>query len=100
MDVLTRRITGLGVEPARIDGVCVGRVLNHPVAGQPLSKHLGTDHDPQLRLHRWLATLRVIEMAQIKPAPCTPVSRRLVERLIGMIRREVLDRMFSGTRWT
>ena len=46
MDVFTRRIIGFGVEPAYIDGVSVCRMFNHAVAGQPLPKHLSTDHDP------------------------------------------------------
>ncbi len=35
-------------------------MFNHAVAGQPLPKHLSTDHDPLFRFHRWLANLRVL----------------------------------------
>jgi putative transposase len=38
--------------------------------------------------------LRVLEIEQIKSVPYTPVSRPFVERLIGTIRREYLDRVF------
>lgn len=93
MDVFTRRIIGFGVEPAYIDGVSVCRMFNHATAGQPLPKHLSTDHDPLFRFHRWLANLRVLEIEEIKAVPYTPVSHPFVERLIGTIRREYLDQV-------
>jgi putative transposase len=49
MDVFTRRIIGFGVERAGIDGVAVCRMFNRAIAGQPLPKHLSTDHDPLFR---------------------------------------------------
>ena len=94
MDVFTRRLVGFGVERASIDGVSVCRMFNHTTAGQPLPKHLSTDHDPLFRLHRWLANLRVLEIEEIKSIPYTPVSHPFVERLIGTIRRECLDHVF------
>jgi transposase InsO family protein len=94
MDVFTRRIVGFGVEGAHIDGASVCRMFNHAVAGQPLPKHLSTDHDPLFRFHRWLANLRVLEIEEVKSVPYTPVSHPFVERLIGTIRREYLDRTF------
>ena len=69
-------------------------MFNHAVAGQPLPKYLSTDHDPLFRFHRWLANLRVLEIEQIKSVPYVPVSHPFVERLIGTIRREVLNQMF------
>src|ERR1700691_4281467 len=94
MDVFTRRLVGFGVAPAPIDGVGVCRMFNHAAAAQPLPKYLGTDHDPLLRFHRWLANLRVLDIGEIKSVPYAPVSNPFVERLIGTIRREVLDQMF------
>ena len=92
MDVFTRRIIGLGVEPAPIHGVSVCRMFNHAIARQSLPKHVSTDHDPLFRFHRWLANLRVLEIGEIKSVPYAPVSHPFVERLIGTIRREYLDR--------
>jgi len=43
---------------------------------------------------RWLANLRLLEIEQIKSVPYVPVSHPFVERLIGTIRREYLDRVF------
>jgi putative transposase len=94
MDVFTRRIIGFGVEPAYIDGVSVCRMFNHAIAGQPPPKHLSTDHDPLFRFHRWLANLRVLQIEEVKSVPYAPVSHPFVERLIGTVRREYLDRVF------
>ena len=78
----------------RIDGVSVCCRFNCATAGQPKPKYLSTDHDPLFRFHRWLANLRVLEVEEIKSIPCAPVSHPFVERLIGTIRREYLDRVF------
>jgi len=94
MDVFTRRIVGFGVERADIDGVAVCRMFNRAIARQPLPKHISTDHDPLFRFHRWLANLRVLEIDEIKTVPHVPVSHPFVERLIGTIRRKLLDRLF------
>ena len=100
MDVFTRRLVGFGVERASIDGVSVCRMFNRAIAGERLPKHRSTDHDPLFRFHRWLANLRVLEIDEIKSVPYAPISHPFVERLIGTIRREYLDRVFSGARAT
>jgi hypothetical protein len=77
--------------------VSIGSALNRSscaAAGHRKPKYLSTDHDPLFRFHRWLANLRVIEVEEIKSVPYAPVSHPLVERLIGTIRREYLDRVF------
>ena len=94
MDLFTRRIIGFGIEPADIDGVSVCRMFNHAIAGQGLPKYLSTDHDPLFRFHRWLANLRILEVDEIKSVANVPVSHPFIERLIGTIRREYLDRVF------
>ena len=91
--IRSRRIIGFGVKRADIDDVAVCRMFNHAIAGQPLPTHISTDHDPLFRFHRWLANLRVLEIDEIKTVPQVPVSHPFVERLIGTIRRELLDRM-------
>ena len=94
MDVFTRRLVGFGVERANIDGLSVCRMFNHAIAGQPLPKHVSTDHDPLFRFHRWLANLRILEIEEVNSVPCVPVSHPFIERLIGTVRREYLDRVF------
>jgi transposase InsO family protein len=91
MDVFTRRMIGLGVQHAHIDGVGVCQMFRHAIAGQPPPKRLSTDHDPLFRFHRWLANLRVLEIEEVKSVPYVPVSHPFVERLIGTVRREYLD---------
>jgi len=94
MDVYTRRVIGFGVEVANLDGIRVCRMFNRAIARQTLPRHLSSDHDPLFRFHRWLANLRVLEVGEIKTIPGTPRSHTFVERLIGTIRRELLDRTF------
>jgi len=92
MDLFTRRIIGFAVQPADIDGISVCRMLNQVIAGQPLPKYLSSDNDPLFRFHRWRANLRILEVEEIKTVPFVPCSHPFVERLIGTIRREYLDR--------
>ena len=94
VDVFTRRIIGFAVELAHLDGVSVCRMFKRAISRQPLPKYLSTDNDPLFRFHRWLANLRVLEIEEIKSIPHTPISHPVVERLIGTLRREYLDRVF------
>ena len=94
INLFTRRIIGFGVEPENIDGISVCRMSNRAIAGQRLPKYLSSDNDPLFRFHRWLANLRVLEIEEVKSIPYVPVSHPFVERLIGTIRREYLDRVF------
>ena len=55
------------------------------------------DHDPLYRFHQWQANLRVLEEKEIKTVPYVPLSHPFVERLIGTVRREYLDRILSWT---
>ena len=97
MDVYTRRIIGFGVVAAHLDGIRVCRIFNRAITRQTLPKHLSSDHDPLFHFHRWRANLRVLEVDEIKTVPGTPRSHAFVERLIGTIRRELLDRtLFWG----
>ena len=93
MDVFTRRIIGFGVEGGTIDGVAVCRMFNSAASGQPTPGHISTDHDPLFRFHRWRANLRVLEIEEVKSVPYVPTSHPFVERLIGTVRREYLDRV-------
>lgn len=57
-------------------------------AGHAPPKHRSSDTDPLFPVHRWRATLRVLEVDEIKTVPLVPGSHPFVERLIGTIRRE------------
>jgi putative transposase len=92
MDVFTRRIIGFGVAPADLEGPDICRMFNRAIAKQTPPKYLSSDNDPLFRFHRWLANLRILEVDEIKSIPCMPRSHAFVERLIGTVRREFLDR--------
>jgi putative transposase len=94
MDVFTRRIVGFGVAAANLDGLDVCRMFNRAIARQTLPVYLSSDHDPLFRFQRWQANLRVLEVDEIKTIPRVPRSHPFVERLIGTIRREYLDRLW------
>jgi len=62
------------------------------ISTQDVPHYLSSDNDPLFRYHRWQAHLRILDIQEIKPVPCVPLSHPFVERLIGTIRREYLDR--------
>jgi transposase InsO family protein len=98
IDVFTRRIIGFGVAAANLDGPLVCRMFNRAITGQTTPKYLSSDNDPLFRFHRWLANLRILEIHEIKAIPCTPRSHAFVERLIGTLRHEYLDRTLFWNR--
>ena len=94
MDQFTRRIIGFGVHAGDVDGAALCRMFNTAISRQGAPHHLSSDNDPIFRYHRWHANLRILGAEEIKSIPYTPVSHPFVERLIGTIRREYLDRAF------
>jgi putative transposase len=66
-------------------------------SGQGWPKYLSSDNDPVFQFHRWKANLPVLEVEEIKSLPYVPMSHPFVERLIGSIRRELLDQTLFWT---
>jgi putative transposase len=97
MDQCTRRIVGLGVHRGVVDGVGLSRMFNRAIRCQTLPTYLSSDHDPLYRFHQWQANLRILDVKEIKTVPSVPLSHPFVERLIGTIRRECLDRTLFWT---
>ena len=97
MDQFTRRLIGFGVHGGIVDGVVLCRMFHRAIRGHRLPKYLSSDHDPLYRFHQWQANLRILEARELKTAPYVPLSHPFVERLIGTIRREYLDRMLFWT---
>ena len=92
MDQFTRRISGFAVQSSVVDGAALCRMFNQVIAGTPtLPQHLSSDHDPLFTFHRWQANLRILDVSEIKTVPHVPLSHPFVERLIGTVRRELLD---------
>jgi transposase InsO family protein len=98
MDQFTRRIIGFGVHAGTVDGIALCRMFNRAIRGQCwMPKYLSCDHDPLYRFGQWQANLRILEVTEINTVPFVPLSHPFVERLIGTIRREYLDRMLFWT---
>jgi transposase InsO family protein len=92
-DQYTRRIIGFGLQTGTVDGSALCRRFNHALRGQrSLPKYLSSDHHPLYRFRQWQANLRILEGTEIKTLPHLPWSHPFVERWIGTIRRECLDR--------
>jgi putative transposase len=97
LDQFSRRIVGFGVQAVAVDGPALCRMFNQAISGQGLPKRLSTDHDPLFRFHRWQANLRILEVEPVQTVSQVPWSHPFIERLIGTIRREYLDRLFFWT---
>lgn len=97
IDHWTRRIVGFGVHPGAVDGVAVCRMFNCASSGQPLPMYLSADRDPLYRFQQWQANLRILNIQEVKTVPHVPRSHAVVERLIGTVRRECLDRLLFWT---
>jgi transposase InsO family protein len=97
MDLYTRRIIGFGLHDGHVDGQPLCRIFNDATKGQFWPKYLSSDNDPLFQYHRWKANMRVLDIEEIKSLPHVPMSHPFVERLIGSIRRELLDHTFFWT---
>ena len=93
MDHYTRRIVGFGIHAGVVDGRALCRMFNHAIRGLSRPKRLSSDNDPLYRFHQWHANLRVLQVTEVKSVPYVPLSHPFVERLIGTLRRECVDRM-------
>jgi putative transposase len=97
MDQFTRRIIGFAAHSGIVDGVALCRTFHCAIRRHSLPKYLSSDHDPLYRFHQWEANLRILGVTEIKTVPDVPFSHPFVERLIGTIRREFLDRSLFWT---
>jgi transposase InsO family protein len=94
MDQFTRRIISFGIHAGDLDGVALCCMFNGATSKQGLPQYLSSDNDPLFRYHPCQAKLRILGVDQIKSIPYTPTSHPFIERLVGTIRREYLDRLF------
>jgi len=98
MDQYTRRIIGFAVHAGTVDGPTSCRMFNDATFGQGWPERLSSDNDPLFQYQRWKANLRVLEIEEIKSLPYVPMSHPFIERLIGSVRRELLDQTFFWTK--
>jgi putative transposase len=92
MDQFTRRIVGFGIQRGIVDGPELCRMFDRPFAGRLCPNISARTMILYIGFHQWEANLRVLEVTKIKSAPYVPLSHPFIERLIGTIRRECLDR--------
>jgi transposase InsO family protein len=98
MDHYTRRIIGFGIHAGVVNGEALCRMFKQAIRGvTAVPKYLSSDHDPLYRFHQWEANLRILGVREIKTVPYIPWSHPFIERLIGTIRRECLDRLLFWT---
>ena len=98
MDQYSRRIIGFGVHAGTVDGTALCRMFNRAISGQmDMPRYLSCDHDPLFSFERWRANLPILDVIEIQTIPYVPLSHPFVERLIGTIRREYLDRTLFWT---
>jgi putative transposase len=73
------------------------RMFNRATQCHTPPTYVSSDHDPLYRFHQWQRNLRILDVKEIKTVPYVPLSHPFVERLIGTIRRECLDRTLFWT---
>jgi putative transposase len=91
MDQYTRRIIGSGVLSGNVDGPALCCMFNEATSGHDWPKYLSSDNDPLFQYQRWKANLHALDVQEIKSLPHVPMSHPFVERLIGSVRRELLN---------
>ena len=73
-------------------------MFNRLLADTGNPRHLSHDNDPLFRFHRWTENLELLGIDEIWSVSYVPWSHPFVERLIGSVRRELLDRALFWNR--
>ena len=97
MDQFTRRIVGFGARCGNVDGSSIVPDVPTRDPAAPLTEISEHRQRSLYRFHQWQANPRVLEVTEIKTVPGVPLSHPFVERLIGTLRRECLDRTLFWT---
>ena len=92
MDQFTRRIIGFATHKGSVAGVDLCCMFNKILSKKLLPNYISSDNDPLFLFYRWKANLRILDIEEIKSVVYVPTSHPFVERLIGTVRRELLDR--------
>jgi putative transposase len=94
MGQFTRRIIGFGIKAGDVDGRALCCMFNHAISQQGSPEYLSSDNDPLFPYHQWQANLCILDVEDIKAVPYVlSLSHPFVERLIGTVRRELLDQI-------
>ena len=86
----------------KIDGAIVAIRKTKGLAGKESRLEVNVSEELSLpskggKPHQWQANLRILDVTEIKTVPYVPSSHPFVERLIGTVRRECLDRTLFWT---
>ena len=92
MDQFTRRIIGFSVHKGSVTGIELCCMFNRIISKKLLPNYLSSDNDPLFHFHQWQANCRILDIEEIKSVPYVPTSHPFIERLIGSVRREILDK--------
>ena len=82
-----------GIQAGVVDGSALCCMFRHAIRAHATPTYLSSDNDPLYRFHQWHANLRVLRVTEVKSVPSVPLSHPFIERLIGTLRRECVDRM-------
>ncbi len=94
MDQFTRRIIGFSTHGGDVTGNDLCCMFNKIITKKLLPNYLSSDNDPLFQFYRWKANLRILDIEEIKSVPYVPTSHPFIERLIGSVRQEILDKTF------
>ena len=95
--LVTQLVLMVGIDAPGIVATAVCRMFNDATSEAGWPERISSDNDPLFQYNRWKANLRVLEIDEIKSLPHVPMSHPFVERLIGNIRRELLDQTLFWT---
>ena len=93
-DQFTRCIVGFSTHKGSVTGIDLCCMFNKIINRRDPPNYLSSDNDQLFHFHLWKAHLRILDIEEIKSVPYAPTSHPFIERLIGTIRREILDKTF------
>jgi len=91
-------LVGFATHEGSLDSLAARAMFNRIRKGQSPPRWISSDHDPIFNYPRWRANLRILDIDETKTAPYCPRSHPLVERVIGTIRRELLEQTLFWIR--
>ena len=95
LDQYSREIVGFKTVKESYGGPKVCYMFNQILCRiKRFPKYLSTDNDPIFQFGRWKINLEILNVDEIKNVPGVPTSHPFIERCIGSVRREFLDKTF------
>jgi len=92
MDQYSRKMIGFATMKGSVSAVHLCVMFNRILGSLNPPTHLSHDNDPLFNFERWATNMDILGIDEIASVPGVPWSHPFIERLIGTIRREFLDR--------